>query len=137
MPKLRFQALIELYEKQETEVRCRMGGLERMRADLVARIDALVAERDAVIVSDTRLRDIYLRFCQLLADQMAQIKEQIARLDKDIAACRVELIEAHRKTTTFAKLRQRDALAQARAAERRQARLLDELGVRRWAEAQA
>lgn len=135
MPKLRFQALIELYEEQEAEVRRRMGALERMRSDLVARTQTLAAERDAASVTDTRLRDIYIRFCQLIADQMAAIKEQIARLDKDIMACRADLIEAHRKTSTFAKLRERDAIAQKRKDERRQARLLDELGVRRWAEA--
>jgi flagellar export protein FliJ len=135
VPKLRFQALIDLYEAQEADVRRKLGLLERARGDLQARMATLTSERDSAKVADPRLRDIYIRFCQLLADQIAAVKGQIAGVDRDIAACRAELVEAHRKTTTFAKLRERDLAERARINERRQARLLDELGARRWAEA--
>jgi flagellar export protein FliJ len=135
MSKLRFQALIDLYEAQEADVRRKLGLHERARGELLARLDTLTSQRDAVKVADPRLRDIYIRFCQLLADQIAGVKDKIAGVDRDIVACRAELVEAHRKSATFAKLRARELAERARRNERRQARLLDELGARRWAEA--
>lgn len=131
MKKPRFQTLADLAHRREDEARKRVGLAERARAEQVERITALERERDAAAPGTIAMREIYAAFYRRLDAQVAVQRQALALREKDVEAARAELIEAHREAATWTKLRERDALTIAAAAERRMAKELDDFGARR------
>jgi flagellar export protein FliJ len=136
MKKLRFQALIELYAAREESVRKRLGELEGKRRDVIAYRDHLVAERAGAARPEPRFRDVYSRYWVRMSQAIEAAHATIAAIDGEVEKTRRELIEAHRVHQTFLKLRERDLKELARKRERQEAKLIDELGARRWLAAQ-
>ena len=131
MKKPRFQTLADLAHRREDEARKRVGLAERARAEQVERIAALERERDAAAPGAVPMREIYAAFYRRLDAQVAVQRQALALREKDVESARAELIDAHREAATWAKLRERDALTIAAAAERRMAKELDDFGARR------
>jgi flagellar export protein FliJ len=130
----RFTALLELHHRHEDEARRRLGALERDRAAQVERLAALAAQRLAAGTAVApALREQLGRFWARIGAEMRGVEAAIATTDAAIATARVTLAEIHRQVATFEKLRERDRLAAGRAAERREARRLDEFASRRSA----
>jgi len=129
--KPRFQTLADLAHRREEEARKRVGIAERARAEQVERIAAIERERDGAAPGAIALREIYAAFYRRLDGQIVSQRQALAVREKEVEAARTELIEAHREAATWAKLRERDALTIAAAAERRSAKELDDFGARR------
>lgn len=131
MRKPRFQTLADLAHRREDEARKRVGLAERARAEQVERIAAIERERDGAAPGALALREFYAAFYRRLDGQITVQRQALAVREKEVEAARAELIEAHREAATWAKLRERDALTIAAAAERRMAKELDDFGARR------
>lgn len=135
---LRFTALVTLHETQEREARRRVGELERRREELTGRINALLHERhDAAATAGLMARDQLTRYWVHIEAQVRQLQDQFARLEQEINTARMLLAEAHRNLAVFRKLQERDAAEQARQAERRDARRLEEFAARQFHERRA
>ena len=133
----RFAVLIELYARREAEARGRVAKLEAQRADLAARIAALELERQPPAEVHFALRGVYAAHWHRIGDAIHMVTAQLAACDKEIDVARLALVEAHRTTATFMKLRQRDLEAAAQRGERRQARRIDDLAATRAAQGRA
>ena len=131
MRKPRFHTLADLAHRREDEARKRVGLAERARAEQAERIVALERERDGVDAGAPALRDVYAAWWRRLDAQVAAARQLLATRDKEIETARAELVEAHREAAIWDKLRERDALTIAAAAERRSAKELDDFGARR------
>src|ERR1043165_3963707 len=135
---LRFSALVTLHETQEREARRRVGELERRREDLTARIAALLHERhDATATAGLMARDQLTRYWVHIEGQVRLLQDGLGRLEQEIATARTLLAEAHRTLEVCRKLQERDAAEQARQAERRDARRLEEFAARQFHERRA
>jgi flagellar export protein FliJ len=134
----RFAAVVTLHETQEREARRRLGDLERRRQELTDRIGSLLAERhSAAATVNLSARDQLTRYWMHIEAQVRQLQEGLNRLEQEIAAARTLLAEAHRNLAVFRKLQERDAVEQARRAERQAARRMEEFAARRFHERQA
>ncbi len=131
MKKPRFQTLADLAHRREDEARKRVGVAERLRAEQVERIAAIERERDGAAPGGPALREIYAAFYRRLEAQIAVQRQALTQREKDVETARAELIEAHRDSAIWTKLRERDAQTIAAASERRLAKELDDFGARR------
>jgi flagellar export protein FliJ len=134
MPEPRFSLLADLAQREQDDARRRLGGLERERVRLIARSEALGAERVAAARSvPPALRHEFALFWARIEADLRAIAATLGDLERAIAAARDALAEAHRRHATFAKLRERDQAEQRRQRERREARACDEFAARRFA----
>jgi flagellar export protein FliJ len=135
--RVRFAAVVALHETQEREARRRLGELERRREEVTTRIGALLEQRhQAAVGIDVRARDQLTRYWMHIEAQVRQLQDGLGRLEQEIASARSLYVEAHRRLGVFRKLQERDAADQAREAERRDARRLEEFAARRFNERQ-
>jgi flagellar export protein FliJ len=133
----RFAALVSLHERQEQEARRRLGDLERRRQDSVERVGALLHERhSAAAAVGLSGRDQLTRYWIHIEAQVRTMQDGLSKLEQEITAARVALVEVHRAHAIFLKLQQRDAVERARLAERQAQRRLEEFAARRYAERQ-
>jgi flagellar export protein FliJ len=133
----RFAAVVTLHETQEREARRRLGELERRRQELTDRIGSLLAERhNAAATVHLTARDQLTRYWIHIEAQVRQLQDGFGRLDQEINAVRTLLAEAHRNLAIFRKLQERDAVEQARRAERQAAKRMEEFAARRFQERQ-
>jgi flagellar export protein FliJ len=138
MAKLRFQVLLDLYHRQEDDLRRALGLQERERAERLACLAALAAEREgAAVVVTPAWHELYARYWARLGIAMNAEHAECGRLDGVIAGVRGELVAVHRQVATFEKLRARDRKAELRRQEHRDGRRLDEFAARRYIEATA
>jgi len=129
----RFKLLHDLHREREDSIKRRIGVAEARRRDLVARRDELAASRDTAargVQENIALRETFVRYWHRIGDEMGDMSRHIANCDQEIDGLRRELVEAHRQTAAFGKLRDRDRVAVAKRDELRQARMLDDLGLR-------
>jgi flagellar biosynthesis chaperone FliJ len=127
----RFATLIELYRNQEEEARRELGRRERRRADLLAERERLLAERlAAAIAVDPAMHEQYLVWWRTVDVRLAGLDRDLKAIDQALAEARAELIAAHRRTTTIAKLRELDDARAEQAVERRRQRANDEFATR-------
>ena len=133
----RFAALVSLHERQEQEARRRLGDLERRRQDSVERVGTLLHERhNAAAAVGLSGRDQLTRYWIHIEAQVRTMQEGLGKLEQEITAARVALVEVHRAHAIFLKLQERDAAERARLAERQAQRRLEEFAARRYAERQ-
>jgi len=131
MRKPRFSTLADLAHRREDDARKRVGVAERARAEQADKIAALERERDGAAPGAIALREIYAAFYRRMDREIFSAGQVLATREREIEAARAELIEAHREAATWNKLRERDALVIAAAAERRSAKELDDFGALR------
>ncbi len=129
---MRFTALLALYEQDEAAARQQVGQLERERADLLATLQAMQQALSRATIT-VGLHERELLFHYHLAEQrrITAQQQRITAQDQQIATARQALVEAHRKTMTIAKLRERDAREARQLADRRAQRRTDEFAARR------
>lgn len=127
----RFATLIELYRNQEEEVRRELGRRERRRFELLAERERLCAERlAAALTVDPAMHEQYLAWWQTIDAVIAGLERDLKAIEQALTEVRAELIAAHRRTTTIAKLRELDDARAEHAAERRRQRANDEFATR-------
>lgn len=133
--KPRFQVLLDLYHRQEDDLRRALGFHERQRAERLACLAALAAERDgAAVVVTPAWHELYARYWARLGLAMDAERKECGRLDGLIDGERGELVAIHRQVATFEKLRARDRQAELREQEHRDGRRLDEFAARKYIE---
>ncbi len=129
---IRFAAVMTLYREQESAAKTELGRRERHRAGLVADRMAMAERLHAAGRNvASALHEQYIAYWQAEQGRLRQMDTAIAEADTAIADARRELAEAHRRRATIEKLRERDARADARTAERRDQRLADDRAARR------
>jgi flagellar export protein FliJ len=127
MPEARFTNLMELYEREEDEARRAVGARERERTELLDRAAAIESRRTAASQAvPFELRQQLVRYWSQVGTELQGISKSVSACEEAIVSARAALVEAHRRVATFAKLRERDAFAERRRLERREARRLDE-----------
>jgi flagellar export protein FliJ len=133
--KPRFQVLLDLYHRQEDDRRRALGRHERQRAERLACLAALAAERDgAAVVVTPAWHELYARYWARLGLAMDAERKECGRIEGVIDGERGELVAIHRQVATFEKLRERDRKAELRAQEHRDGRRLDEFAARGYIE---
>lgn len=128
----RFRLLLELAQTQEADIRREVGRLEGMAESIRTRIIAVENERQAAVAGGLPLRDLWSAWWLRVDDEIAAERQRLAKIEAECDTVRQRLAEAHRQVRTWELLRERDAVAIRVQAERRQARELDDLGLRGW-----
>jgi len=127
----RFATLIELYRNQEEEARRELGRRERRRFELRAERERLCAERLAAAVTvDPAMHEQYLTWWKTVDATLSGLDRDLKAIEQALAESRAELIAAHRRTITIAKLRELDDARAAHASERRRQKSNDEFSTR-------
>jgi flagellar FliJ protein len=140
----------------EPLLRLRLNERDQRRADLAKALRALevlqaelvklqqeqteVAERGRILkapgAADVDALLATHRYQALLAARRRQVLEQISQVETECERRRVALVEADRQVRVLEKLRERRAAEYARAAERREAKQLDEVGILEYVQRQ-
>jgi len=130
--KLRFTAVLTLYQEREDQAKAELGRLEMARGPLLQVIEAIATERRAALAGPVipALRETLLAFCTAAEVRQRQAQDRLRAHDSLIDKARTALAEAHRARTTIEKLREHDAAEIRRRQDKREQRQLDELATR-------
>jgi flagellar FliJ protein len=130
--KLRFTAVLTLYQEREERAKAELGRLEMARAPLAQAIETIAAERRAAVAGPVipALRETLLAYCAAAEVRQRQAQDRLKAHEGLIDKARTALAEAHRARTTIEKLREHDAAEIRRRQDKREQRQLDELATR-------
>lgn len=140
--RFRLQTLRRLREIHRDELRVRLAEAFQAERILAEEREALAAERTGLTALQRRLVEYgKLDVNRLLASQRYQLvleaqerslAEQARQLAEEVERRRQAVVEADRQVRALDKLRQRRQSEHRAAAERAEAKRLDEIGTNRW-----
>lgn len=134
--RFRLQSVLEYAEQVEEQRRLELAALQEKRRVAAQRLAALVISRAAVrrelIASPGKVLEIdkvemVRAHLERLAEEIAQQREEIARLDHEHSAKTAEVIEAMRRRKILQKLREREEREHYLTLSRMEEKMLEDL----------